>query len=89
LSAGFPADEFATAKNAFLEERKSVRSEDAQLVAILARNAQYGWTMARDAEIESKIAALTADDVVAALKQHIDPAAISIVKGGDFHTPAQ
>jgi zinc protease len=50
----------------------------------LARNAQYGWTMARDADLESKIAALTPEQVSAAVKRHLDPASFSIVKGGDF-----
>ena len=51
LRDGFPADEVATAKKAFLEERQVGRSEDANLVRVLIRNAQFGYTMQRDAEL--------------------------------------
>jgi zinc protease len=51
---------------------------------MLQRDAQFGWTMAHDAEIDQKIAALTADDVNAAVKRQLDLASISYFKGGDF-----
>jgi zinc protease len=38
-----------------------------------------------DAELENNIRALNADQVSAAFRRHIDPAALSIVKAGDFH----
>jgi zinc protease len=84
VTDGFPADEVETARKAFLQERQVGRADDRGLVRQLARNAQYGWTMARDAELERKISALSAADVSAAVKRHIDPSAISIFKGGDF-----
>jgi zinc protease len=34
--------------------------------------------------VEAKIQSLTADDVNAAFRRHIDPNAVSIVKAGDF-----
>jgi zinc protease len=37
-----------------------------------------------DADLETKIGALTADQVNAAFRRHIDPADLSIVKAGDF-----
>jgi predicted Zn-dependent peptidase len=34
--------------------------------------------------LEAAVAALTAEQVNQAFKRHVDPTAISIVKGGDF-----
>jgi zinc protease len=84
LKEGFAADEVETAKKALLEERQLGRSQDQALVRLLQRNAQFGWTMAREAELESKIKALSADEVNAAVKRNLDPSAISYFKGGDF-----
>lgn len=84
VADGFSADEVATMRKAFFEERQLDRAQDPSLVRELARNAQYGWTMARDAEIERRIAALSAESITAALKRHIDPSSFAIVKAGDF-----
>ena len=48
------------------------RSQDRNLAAILAQNAQYNRTMARDAAIDAKIAALTPAEISAVLKKRID-----------------
>lgn len=84
VSNGFPADEVETAKTAFMQERQVGRADDRNLVRQLQRNAQYGWTMARDAELEHKISALSPAEVSAAVKRQLDPAALSFFKGGDF-----
>jgi zinc protease len=88
VTAGFPADEVETAKKALLQERQVDRSEDASLVRTLARNARFGWTMARDATLEQRISALSPEDVSAAVKRHIDPSTITIIKAGDFKKAA-
>jgi zinc protease len=44
-------------------------------------------TFAWDIEFESNIAALTPAQVNAALRRHVDPARLSIIKAGDFKTP--
>jgi zinc protease len=88
LTAGFPADEVATAQKAFLQEREGSRANDDSLVRTLARNARFGWTMDRDAQLERKIGALSAEDVSAAVKRHIDLSTISIIKAGDFKKAA-
>jgi hypothetical protein len=54
------------------------------LVGTLARNAQYGWVMQRDADLEKKIAALTPADIQAALDRHVNLNSVSYFKGGDF-----
>lgn len=88
VNGGFTAEEVATVKKSFLDEETLGRSEDASLTRTLARNAQNGWTMAHDAEIEAKIAKLTAEDVNAALKRRLDPESISDFKAGDFKKAA-
>jgi zinc protease len=44
----------------------------------------YGKTFADSQEFEDKIAALKPEDVVAAMRRHIDPAKLTIIKAGDF-----
>ena len=84
LKDGFSEDEVTAAKKTYLEERALARSQDAALARTLAQNAQFGWTMAREAEHEQKVAALTVVQLNAAVKKYLDPAAISYFKAGDF-----
>ena len=84
LRDGFAAEEVDTAKKAFMQERQVGRSQDQRLAATLARNAQLGWTMQHDTDLEGKIAAVTPADILAALKRHVDASSISYFKGGDF-----
>ena len=43
-----------------------------------------GRTLAWDAELEKRVAALTPAEIVAAMRRHIDPSKITIIKAGDF-----
>jgi zinc protease len=45
---------------------------------------QYGRTFLWQAELETKVAALTPDQVSAAFRRYVDPAALTFVKAGDF-----
>ncbi len=45
---------------------------------------RWGRTLDWDVRMEAAVAALTPAQVNEAFKRHVDPAAISIVKGGDF-----
>jgi zinc protease len=84
LKDGFSEDEVANAKKTYLEQRTLGRSQDAGLARELARNAQYGWTMTRQADLESKISALTASQINATVRKYVDPATIAYFKAGDF-----
>jgi zinc protease len=84
LKGGFTAEEVAAAKKAFRDERMVGRSEDAQLLRLLAARAEYDRTMKWDEDIDAKLAALTPDQVNAAFRRHVDASALSIVKAGDF-----
>jgi zinc protease len=84
LREGFSAKEVDEAKKAYLDGRIVQRSQDAALLNLLASHEMESRTMAWDQQIEQKIAALTPDQINAAFRKHIDAAALSIVKAGDF-----
>lgn len=67
-----------------LDSRSAARSQDAGLLGQLAQHELLGRTLAWDADLERRIAAPTPEQVSAAFRKHIDPAALSIVKAGDF-----
>ncbi|HEX4621793.1 MAG TPA: hypothetical protein VH208_09530, partial [Myxococcaceae bacterium] len=59
-------------------------AQDGGLARQLAGYLFIDRTLAWDAGLEKKIAALSAKDVLAALQRHIDPAKISRARAGDF-----
>jgi zinc protease len=60
------------------------RAQDATLASAWSSFLYLGRTFAWSKEQERQIMALTTADVVAALRKHVDPAQITIVKAGDF-----
>ncbi|MGD0628397.1 MAG: pitrilysin family protein [Terracidiphilus sp.] len=84
LKDGFTADEVEKAKKTWLDQRSVARTEDGQIAYTLMSRERWGRTLQWDAKLEAAVAALTPEQVNAAFKRHVDPAAISIVKGGDF-----
>ena len=83
---GFTATEVEQAKKAYLSSRMVGRSTDAALLNLIVGHEQIDRPFTWDADLEGKIQALTVDQVNAAFRKHIDPAALSIVKAGDFKT---
>ncbi len=86
LQGGFTAEELTAAKKAFMDERQVGRSQDQQLLRLIEAREDVGRTVAWDEQMDAKIQALTLDQVNAAFRRHVDAAAISIVKAGDFKT---
>ncbi len=84
LKDGFTDQEVAEAKKTYAEQRAIGRSQDGNLVRQLARNAQFDWTMAHDADLDAKVAALNTAQLNAVVKKYFDPATISYFKAGDF-----
>ena len=84
LKEGFSAQEVAEAKKAYLDGRIVSRSQDAALLTLLAQHEQLGRTMKWDEQVEQKIQALTAEQISAAFRKHVDPASLTIVKAGDW-----
>jgi zinc protease len=81
---GFTADELAAAKKAWLQERVLGRSQDGSLVGLLSSHERWGRTMQFDQELDNKVGALTPEQVTAALRKAVDPAALIYIKAGDF-----
>ena len=81
---GFTAEEVAGAKEAYLDARLVSRSTDGALLNLLVSHEEIDRPLQWEADLEAKIRALTAEQVNAAFRRHIDPAALSIVKAGDF-----
>ena len=84
LDGGFTAQEVATAKKAYLDERAVARSQEQGLALALAARDYKGRTMKWDDQLEAKIQALTVEEINAAIRRHLDPSALVIVKAGDF-----
>jgi zinc protease len=84
LKDGFGDDEIAAAKKGWLQDRSIARSDDRSLVSILADNEYESRTMAYQKELDEKISALTSQQIVEAMRRHLDPAKLSYVKAGDF-----
>jgi len=88
LATGFTDKELAEAKSGWLQARELSRSQDRELAGRLVRDTEAGRTMAFQAELEKRAAGLTNAEVLAALKAHIVPANLTLVKAGDFKKPA-
>ena len=84
LANGFTAEEVAAAKKALRDQRTVGRSQDAQLLNLIAAREEFGRTLEWDAQMDAKLEALTADQVNAAFRRHVSLDQLSIVKAGDF-----
>jgi zinc protease len=88
LKDGFTAEEVKAAKSGWLQSRQVSRAQDGELANRLANYLFLNRTLAWDAELETKIESLTPEQIVAAMRRHIDPGKLTIIKAGDF-TKAQ
>ncbi len=89
LKDGFTAEEVKAAKSGWLQSRQVSRAQDNELVNTLSNGLYLNRTLAWDAGIEKKIEALTPDQILTAMRKHIDPARITIIKAGDFAKAAK
>ncbi len=84
LKDGFTEPELKEARSGYLQSRQVSRAQDAGLARTLAQDLFLKRTLEWDAAFEKKIAALTPGEILEAVRRHIDPAKITIVKAGDF-----
>jgi zinc protease len=84
LKDGFTADEVKAAKAGWLRSQQLSRAQDSELVGELSSHLYLNRTMAWNAEFEEKVEAVTPEHIAAAMRKHIDPAKITIIKAGDF-----
>jgi zinc protease len=84
LDKGFTDEEIAEAKKGWLQSRKVSRANDRELARTLAGREYLGRTLSWDESLESRVSALTNEQILAAMKKFIDPTKISMVQSGDF-----
>jgi zinc protease len=84
LKDGFTADEVEKAKKIWQDQRSQERTEESSIAYLLGNRERWGRSLLWDAKLDAAVAAVTVQQVNDAFKRHVDPAAISIVKGGDF-----
>ncbi|MED5619289.1 M16 family metallopeptidase [Ideonella sp. BN130291] len=87
LKEGFMPEEVASAKTALLNFRRLSRAQDAQLAGSLSANLFLERTFAITQRVDEALAALTADQVNAVMRKHLQPQAFVIGVGGDFKQP--
>ncbi|GLH65767.1 M16 family metallopeptidase [Geothrix edaphica] len=84
LKDGFTQEELEFARKTWLQGEEAQRQEDRQIAGWLGSSLYLGRSVLFEAELEAKVRALKLDDVNAALRKHLDPAKLVIVKAGDF-----
>jgi zinc protease len=88
VKSGFAAAEVEESKKGWLQAQQVSRSQDGELARRLRNHAHYGRTMEFEAALEKKVAALSPDQIHAAVRKHLDPSRMSIIKAGDFQRAA-
>ena len=90
LRWGFTAEEVEAARRGYLDGARRQRSSDEAVASILNEYLFLDRTMEFVAQQEAVIDALTPDDLLAAMRRHIDPKKMSILRAGDFaNNPAR
>ena len=84
LQDGFTAAEVAAAKSGVLQQRMQSRAQDRNLAGAWINNLYLNRTFAWSKRLDQRLAALTPDEILTALRKHIDLEQITIVKAGDF-----
>jgi zinc protease len=84
ISEGFTAEEINAAKSGWSQSRVVNRSQDAGLAGTLNNYLFIKRDLNWDKGFEAKVMALTPEQINAAMKKHITPDKINIIKAGDF-----
>ncbi len=84
LKDGFTAEEVEAAKSGYLQSRQVSRAQDNELASRLNNYLFFGRTLQFDADLDAKLKALTPEQIAEAMRRHIDPSKITIIKSGDF-----
>jgi zinc protease len=84
LKDGFTQEELDFARKTWLQGEEAQRQEDRAIAGWLNSSLYLGRSVLFEAELEAKVKALKLDEVNAALRRHLDPAKLVIVKAGDF-----
>ncbi|HOX47119.1 MAG TPA: pitrilysin family protein [Myxococcota bacterium] len=88
VAGGFTAEELKLGREGLLKEREQTRAMDDALARDLVGQLELGRTMAFEAAIDARLAALGLEEIAAALKKYVDPGRLSVLKAGDLAAPA-
>jgi zinc protease len=88
LKDGFDDKEVEADKSGWLQSRQVSRTDDGSLCGTLAGRDYDGRTLAWDRDLEAKVKSLTPVQITEAMRRHVDPAQITIIKAGDFKKAA-
>jgi zinc protease len=89
LDKGFKPEEIAAAKASWLQSQATGRAQDRELSMRLNADQFNGRTLAFQADLEKKVQALGNDQILAALRKHLDPSKLNIARAGDFAKSAK
>jgi zinc protease len=85
IKDGFTDAEIAKAKSGWVQNFSQMRAQDASLANRLLSHLDSDRTLLTwDKAFEQRVLAATPEQIRAALRKHIDPAKLTIVKAGDF-----
>ncbi len=84
VKEGFTAEELKNAISGYLQGQNVNRAQDGSLAGKLSGNLFLNRTMKWSEDFEKNIAALSVDQVNAAMKKWLKPEKITIVQAGDF-----
>ncbi len=89
LRDGFSAEEVRLSKQGYRQERVLARSEDGGLAAGWVGHLDLDRTYEFSRQFESRVEALTPEDLLAAVRRYLDPAKMTVVIAGDTKKGAQ
>ena len=84
VNEGFTSAEVESAKKSWSQARQVARANDAELIGKLVNGLYFDRTLAFDAALETKVNALTPEQIKTAMKKLIDVGTLSYVRAGDF-----
>ncbi len=84
IKDGFTAEEVEAAKKGWLQQQQLSRAQDRELSGRLNNYLFLNRTIAWDAELESRIQALTPEQINTAMRKYLTSDNITIIKAGDF-----
>jgi zinc protease len=84
ITEGFTAEEISAAKSGWSQSRTVTRAQDGSLANTLNGYLFTKRNLSWDESFEKNVMSLTPEQINAAVKKHIQPDKINIVKAGDF-----
>ena len=88
LTDGVTLAEVEAAQTSYLQKQRVNRASDGSLASTLASQLYNDRTMAFTADLERRVAALTAEEVNRALREHVDPNDLYVAVAGDLAAAA-